>query len=145
MSTDAFCPAEYSVASVLMMRAMSAPGRKLTRMLVPKYLFIAAWKRAAPWIPAKVEPLQLSVSVPSRLAAAASSFNAALISWADAAPAANDTAAAMAPRDSHERRWNECTETSRKFVLSFILVQSHSGGIARAPAPIAAPCRLCRW
>ena len=62
MSTQAFWPAEYSVASVLMMRAMSAPGRKLTRMLVPKALFIAAWKRAAPWMPAKVELLQDSVT-----------------------------------------------------------------------------------
>ena len=31
-------------------------------MLVPNALFSAAWKRAAPWMPPKVEPLQLSVT-----------------------------------------------------------------------------------
>src|SRR5262245_29211668 len=36
-------------------------------------------------MPAKVDPLQLRVSAPSRLAAAASSFSAALISWAGVA------------------------------------------------------------
>jgi len=41
-STWAFWPEANSVASWLTIRAMSVPGRKLIRMLVPNALFIAA-------------------------------------------------------------------------------------------------------
>ena len=84
MSTCAFCPAENSVATWLTTRAMSGPGRKLMRMLVPKALLIAAWNRAAPWLPPSEDWLQLSVTAPSRLAAAASSLRAAFMSSARA-------------------------------------------------------------
>src|SRR3979490_3201351 len=64
---------------------MSGPGRKLMRILVPNALLIAAWKRAAPWLPPKVDWLQLSVTTPSRFAAAGSSLRAGFIACAAAA------------------------------------------------------------
>src|SRR5262245_55455367 len=77
---------------------------------------MAAWKRAAPWMPPKVEPLQLSVSDPSLLAAAASAFKAAFISWAGAGvpiarvPIAVEAAMAMPVR--HDRTMDLGTFTS---------------------------------
>src|SRR5215470_4126634 len=63
-------------------------------------------------MPARVDPLQLSVSVPSRLAAAASSLRAALISWAGAGTLArNASAADRAIRDRNDLRAG--TEPSR--------------------------------
>src|SRR4029077_20933121 len=55
---------------------------------------------------AKVEPLQLSVTMPSLLAAAASSLSAALISWAvDAPPPAIMNAAASPIRKRRAIVW----------------------------------------
>src|SRR5262245_51197842 len=119
MSTEAFWPAEYSVASVLMMRAMSAPGRKFTRMLLPKYLFIAAWKRAAPWMPAKVEPLQLSVSEPSLLAAAASSFSAGLMPCATAVALETASSPATARPDTADTKWGTDSSLLSRLAAAF--------------------------
>src|SRR5262249_49794189 len=67
-------------------------------------------------MPDSVEPLQLSVRAPSRLAAAASSFSAALISCAGVcAQAANDNVAAMVARKSNEL--SDRTETSSSIVM----------------------------
>src|SRR5262249_51802202 len=73
-------------------------------------------------MPAKVDPLQLSVSAPSRLAAAASSLSAALISWAGAGPhARNASAANKVICDRKDLRAS--TEPSRKFIVCCILEQ----------------------
>src|SRR5262245_35177098 len=73
-------------------------------------------------MPAKVEPLQLSVSVPSRLAAAASSLSAALISWAGAGALAK-TASAAESAICNRNDWRAGTKPSRVVVVSVILVQ----------------------
>src|SRR5262249_15303972 len=81
-------------------------------------------------MPAKVEPLQLKVSVPSRLAAAASSLSAALISWAGAgavAESANAAESAICDRND----WRAGTKPSREFIVCSILVRSRAGGIVR--------------
>src|SRR5215831_7540709 len=73
-------------------------------------------------MPAKVDPLQLKVSVPSRLAAAASSFSAALISCAGvAAHPKNMSAAARASFDRIDVRAG--TDPSRELIVCFILEQ----------------------
>src|SRR5213593_3214598 len=73
-------------------------------------------------MPAKVDPLQLSVSVPSRFAAAASSFSAALISWAGvAAHPVKMNAADRAILDRIDVRAG--TESSRVIVIRSILEQ----------------------
>src|SRR5262249_7977087 len=80
-------------------------------------------------MPARVDPLQLKVSVPSRLAAAASSFRAALISWAGvAAPPMNMSATTRAIVDGIDVRAG--TESSRVIVVRDILVQSRAAGLA---------------
>src|SRR5262249_43189426 len=85
-------------------------------------------------MPAKVEPLQLRVSVPSRLAAAASSLSAALISWAGAGALANNASAAeSAICDRNDLRAG--TRPSREFIVCRILIRPRAGGIVRA-------CRL---
>src|SRR5262245_52501443 len=81
-------------------------------------------------MPAKVEPLQLKVSVPSRLAAVASSLSAALTSWAVAgavAESANAAESALCDRND----LGAGTKPSREFIVCRILVRSRAGGIVR--------------
>src|SRR5690349_2614725 len=85
-------------------------------------------------MPAKVEPLQLKVSVPSRLAAAASSLSAALISWADAG-VFTQSASAAESAICHRDDLRAGTKPSREFVVCRILIRTRSSGIVRG-------CRL---
>src|SRR5262245_40205511 len=73
-------------------------------------------------MPAKVEPLQLKVSVPSRLAAAASSLSAALISCAGAGALAMSVSAAESTIFDRND-WRAGTKTSREFIVCGILEQ----------------------
>src|SRR5262245_31680339 len=79
-------------------------------------------------MPAKVEPLQLKVSVPSRLAAAASSLSAALISWAGAGTLAKNTSAAESVI-CNRNDWRAGTKPSREFIVCRILVRTRAAGI----------------
>src|SRR5262245_6715563 len=80
-------------------------------------------------MPAKVEPLQLKVSVPSRLAAAASSLSAGLMFWASAGALASASAAESAICDRKHLRAG--TKPSRGFIVSRILVRTRVAGIVR--------------
>src|SRR5262245_31326262 len=93
-------------------------------------------------MPAKVEPLQLSVKVPSRLAATASSLSAALISWAVVVEHAKTVSAAESTIcDRNDLRAG--TKPSREFIVCRILEQilliSSQGTPVRQLRPAPSP------
>src|SRR5437763_12739097 len=106
-------------------------------------------------MPAKVDWLQLNVSVPSLSAAAASSFSVGLIAWADAAELpATARAAAMTMVVNRPRTIGFNTGSQFRSSPGFarddehqssnIVIQTLSNAIIHEPAPTDAPARRGR-